>query len=444
MQSNQYGYTDQSQPQRPFPRRPYGGGNGGLPVSSSDTNLAAASAPPWVASSQSSSAYSAPNNPYSAPYAGSVHSRHGSARSGDPYGRAAQYGYPLVGAPAAPAPPPPQPMMATSASAPRAGQIYQIIPEAELGRMQSAPPPAPTAAPASNSYAIVPTNANGGSAPRTGWSIPRPAATFHPVPSSDDLKGVDRRSSGCSRACGCCACGWKCGCCVCLLVLILIVGGLALFAFLYVKVPTVAFAGAQAPTTRAPLALDLGAASATVNWDFAFSVTNANSFGVGVATLAMQGFPSSTATSANDRIANGSVSDVWIAKNAATRVLFPVTFTWQLAQASQSTYFNGLLTACGATGGTGGGQMSVYYELAIGLSLLKPFGITFPYKSTQSFACPVNLSQLNGIQQLLQAVQNATGNAGASSSTTSKRSVEMAGVPWHWSAAAGAPVGGNG
>ncbi|KAJ3366436.1 hypothetical protein GGF32_005438 [Allomyces javanicus] len=444
MQSNQYGYSDQ-QPQRPFPRRPYGGG--GLPVSSSDTNLAAASAPPWVASSQSSSAYSVPSShPYStAPtaYAGSVHSRHGSARSG-PYA-AAPYGYPLTGAPAAPAPPPPQPMVATSAAAPRAGQIYQIIPEAELGRMQSAP--APTAAPApapaaSNSYAIVPAN-GGGSAPRTGWSIPRPAATFHPVPSSDDLKGVDRRSSACSRACRCCACGWKCGCCVCLLVLILIVGGLALFAFLYVKVPTVAFAGARAPTTRAPLALDLGAASATVNWDFAFTVTNANSFGVGVATLAMQGFPSSAATSANDRIANGSVSDVWIAKNAATRVLFPVTFTWQLAQAAQSTYFNGLLTACGATGGAGGGQMSVYYELAIGLSLLKPFGITFPYKSTQSFACPVNLSQLNGIQQLLQAVQNATGNAGASSST-SKRSVEMAGVPWHWSAAAGALVGGNG
>ncbi|KNE57254.1 hypothetical protein AMAG_02988 [Allomyces macrogynus ATCC 38327] len=154
----------------------------------------------------------------------------------------------------------------------------------------------------------------------------------------------------------------------------------------------------------------------------------------------MQGFPSSAATSANDRIANGSVSDVWIAKNAATRVLFPVTFTWQLAQASQSTYFNGLLTACGATGGAGGGQVSVYYELAIGLSLLKPFGITFPYKSTQSFACPVNLSQLNGIQQLLQAVQNATGNAGGAS--TSKRSVDM-GVPWHWSAAAGAVVAGG-
>ncbi|KNE60578.1 hypothetical protein AMAG_05959 [Allomyces macrogynus ATCC 38327] len=223
----------------------------------------------------------------------------------------------------------------------------------------------------------------------------------------------DRCAAG-SRACGCCCCGgsFMCCCCGVLIFLIVAIGAAAAFLFWYIKIPTVQFVKAQAPTDRSPLVLNTATATVNINWDFVFSVNNPNALGIGIASLDMAGYPSSAQSKDADRIANGTATDIHIESKATTPINFPVTFTWNLQQQSQSAFLSGMLTACGAQSGSpGGGQLSVYYELKVGLAMLKPFGYKYPYKDTQAFACPVNLSQFAEIQKVLQLINNATSAA---------------------------------
>ncbi|ORZ36275.1 hypothetical protein BCR44DRAFT_123224 [Catenaria anguillulae PL171] len=207
------------------------------------------------------------------------------------------------------------------------------------------------------------------------------------------------------------------GCCCCiLLILLLLIAALLVFLFLIVKVPKVSFSGARAPTDRSPL--QLSGSTVNLNWDFVFQVSNPNSFGASVSSLDMRAFPPNAASNIDNQIANGTKLDTYIEANGNTNVQFPVTFSLNTKQSSNSQFFAGLITACGGGGaGAAGNQISVKYELDIGLAMLKPIGYKYKHEEKASFACPINIGGNPALSAILQLIGGLANNAARGAGT---------------------------
>jgi hypothetical protein len=298
---------------------------------------------------------------------------------------------------------------------PPSSTVYAVIPESQFGSVDPlyAPQQIYTAPVSSQStgqsMASTPNHMN--SAPPVSYPYSAPVSPpSSQVGRQNFTASKKKKSLDASCCCAPCCCLGRslcrmmcCGCC-CLIVILAIVAAALYFT---VRKPNVTFKNAVAPTNRNTLVLS-SASSVKVNWDFLFEVENRNWFNVNLYTIDMKAFPVESQSPQN-MIANGTLTGVSIGSNAKTNVRFPVTFGFDITEATQTQFFVNLLNACGVNAGQAtnpGKQISIVYQISLGLDIIKWTGVRIPVEDTISFDCPVSLANHADIASVIQVLKS--------------------------------------